>query len=126
MRKGIAILFLIPMLAANLYLGEVLKLPEFISHYVEHHQNDGIGFGEFLLLHYLKGDVKDADYAKDMQLPFKTLINDSPASNLFTLQANLTPLYPLPIGKLKLHYPIALGNNISGFNSSIWQPPKSI
>jgi hypothetical protein len=51
---------------------ELLKLPAFIEHYKEHKAENKTTLLGFITLHYLNGSQKDADYAKDMKLPFKT------------------------------------------------------
>lgn len=53
---------------------EVLKLPVLLEHYLEHRaEAPEMGFGEYLKLHYFSGIEYDADYARDMQLPFKSI-----------------------------------------------------
>jgi len=61
-------------LAAATPLMELFKLPILIEHYCEHQQESpDISVAEFLFLHYFNGNPRDADYDRDMQLPFKTL-----------------------------------------------------
>lgn len=53
---------------------ELLKLPVLVEHYVEHRaESPEMGFWEYLSLHYFSGIEYDADYARDMQLPFKSI-----------------------------------------------------
>lgn len=53
---------------------EVLKLPILVEHYLEHRaEAPEMGFWEYLELHYFNGIEYDADYARDMQLPFKSI-----------------------------------------------------
>jgi hypothetical protein len=71
--RFIAILFLSLQLLTNTELCQLIKLPVLIEHYKEHGGIDnGISFFAFLKMHYFNGDAKDADYERDMQLPFKT------------------------------------------------------
>lgn len=42
------------------------------SHFSDHKkENKDINFISFIVLHYFSGNVKDADYERDMELPFK-------------------------------------------------------
>lgn len=61
-------------LAAATPLHELCKLPALLDHFQEHRREDPtISVLGFIVLHYLSGSPRDADYARDMQLPFKTL-----------------------------------------------------
>ena len=53
-------------------LHQVLKAPLLVEHYYEHNDKEELSVLTFLEMHYLNGNVKDADYEKDMKLPFKT------------------------------------------------------
>lgn len=53
-------------------MGELFKLPQFLSHFTEHRALDkGISLFDFISMHYLGNDLNDDDQDKDMQLPFK-------------------------------------------------------
>jgi hypothetical protein len=57
--------------ATNAY--QLLKLPLLVTHYVRHKQESPyITLGSFFKMHYIDKQPFDADYAQDMQLPFKT------------------------------------------------------
>ena len=72
MQRRIALLFLSLYLLTSGGGGELLKFPQLWRHYSEHQQQDrGLGFTAFLQQHYFNGDPRDADYDRDMQLPFK-------------------------------------------------------
>jgi hypothetical protein len=72
MRKYLAFLMLFSYLFSTTELNEVLKVPVFIEHFIEHSQeNPNLSFLGFIKLHYFNGDPKDADYETDMKLPFK-------------------------------------------------------
>ena len=74
MKKCIVIFFLASYLFSTTQLCELLKLDNLIEHYVEHTNNDkNLTLWGFLCMHYSGDNIKDADYDKDMQLPFKTL-----------------------------------------------------
>lgn len=57
-------------LAGNTEVGQLLRLPELITHYFQHHrQNSDISFFEFIAMHYGGDDGTDADNDYDNQLP---------------------------------------------------------
>ena len=50
---------------------EMIKVPLLLVHYYEHlDERPNMTIGEFLNMHYMHGIVFDADYEKDMQLPY--------------------------------------------------------
>jgi hypothetical protein len=52
---------------------QLIKFPLLVSHYVKHkRENSRTTLGTFLKMHYVDPQPLDADYAEDMQLPFKT------------------------------------------------------
>lgn len=54
-------------------LHQLLKLPILVEHFREHRRLDaGITLLDFLKEHYQGHTVRDNDYQRDMQLPFKT------------------------------------------------------
>lgn len=125
MKKVTAILFFALFMISATHINELLKLPEFISHYIEHKNADAhLDFWKFLAIHYMQEDIKDADYAKDMKLPFKTLISNSNATSLYT---PCTEFYSIKepstyFTKPQLTTHLALYSSI--FAPTIWQPPK--
>ena len=101
-------------------------MPLLIEHFMEHQEeNSNMTLWKFLYVHYASGDVKDADYDKDMKLPFKSHENCVMAiSNIF-----------LPLsGQISISQPAAFlqkKNFVrkdrfinSSFLSNIWQPPR--
>ena len=126
MRKGIAILFLSIYLCSTTEAHELLKIPIVFQHFIEHQQEDpSISALQFLQIHYLQGNVKDKDYDRDMQLPFKT------AGEFFASTA--TPFVPLN-AQIIIQYPEDVNNIVwsqqttpflfSAYQVNIWQPPK--
>lgn len=127
MKNFIVILFLSSYLYSTTQLSELLKIDVLIEHFVEHSKKDiNLSFWEFLSMHYANGEVKDADYNKDMKLPYKTLDTYNYASitictpiHDFKFQNNTTlKLYKTPSYKYNFSFH-------SNFHSAIWQPPKS-
>ena len=76
MKKTLAILFTCIYLFGGTDASQFLKLPHLIAHYVEHKkENPATTLVSFFKIHYVDPQPYDADYAKDMQLPFKTIPN---------------------------------------------------
>lgn len=126
MKKGIAILFLSIYLCTVTEAHELLKLPVVFQHFIEHQSEDkNITVFQFLKIHYGQDDVQDDDYARDMQLPFKT------AGEFFT--SSIAPFVPLN-SIIVLAYPSVFAGSQnkghtapklhSNYQAHIWQPPK--
>lgn len=123
-----AILLLSFYLLSATELSQLLKIPAFVTHFNEHQsENKNITLWEFMCMHYAHGDVKDADYEKDMKLPFKT--HDIGFAQI-SIAVPPTLVYILnekPIvffNKSKKQF-FVNERVFSTYQSSIWQPPKS-
>lgn len=127
LRKLIAISLFSIYLFSTTELHQLLKLPFLVTHFLEHKtQNGDITLLTFLHLHYANGHQKDADYDKDMQLPFK--------SNDGCINASIAPFIPISLST-EISRPVYIQSNNftlrydvdinSFFLSNIWQPPKS-
>ena len=128
MKKAIAILFLTTYLFSSTELSQLLKLPAFVSHFIEHkEENKELTIWKFLDIHYAHGDVIDEDYEKDMKLPFKTMEN-------FSIQMSIAepPSFILISNKniytnAKKDTHILKNDSVSSaYLSAIWQPPRII
>ncbi|OLY92010.1 hypothetical protein SAMN05444008_106213 [Cnuella takakiae] len=71
MRRIIAIFCLALLLFTNTELYQLVKMPVLLEHYQEH-KAGGMNLLGFLKEHYFNGGVRNPDYERDMQLPFKT------------------------------------------------------
>lgn len=96
------------------------------QHYYEHKSDTGnISFISFLKMHYLNRATKDADYEKDMKLPFKTPSQGELTGITIILPSTnseiLVPVYT----HFKVNIPSNENRLLGGFYSSIWQPPKA-
>lgn len=105
---------------------QLLKLPLIFEHFSEHQkENRQITFSEFLKIHYLNAPVKDKDYDKDMQLPFKSsddcISSISPAFVPVTIQH--TAAEPIDISPEKIFF-LKDQFLLSSYLANIWQPPK--
>ncbi len=68
------IFLLFPVLFLNTSIREVIKAPQLVIHFIQHHQlNSQISFMDFLEMHYFGEDLDDNDDEEDMKLPFKKL-----------------------------------------------------
>jgi hypothetical protein len=78
MRKNFIIFFVIIHLLGNTELGQLLRIPQLISHYLQHHsQNPGIDFLGFITMHYFGDDGTTADDNLDKQLPCHNINHSS-------------------------------------------------
>lgn len=108
-------------------LSQLLRIPLLVEHFIEHNQEGNrISIADFFHMHYLEKDHMDADYDKDMQLPFKSIDGN-----------NLLVMAFIPYGAslIKPKPPLTRSNNFDPYAtpfindahlSSIWQPPKLV
>lgn len=105
---------------------QLLKLPLLVTHYIKHKQESPyITLGSFFKMHYVDKQPFDADYAQDMQLPFK-----STPDVIFHPTPSLVPVLP----KVELTVP-APGSVIQPIinddippslaAAAIFQPPRA-
>ncbi len=127
MKKQISILFLSIYLFSAFQINEYLKIPLLVEHFNEHKQeNPKLTLWSFIMDHYSHGEVFDADYEKDMKLPFKSHNGNCNCS--FVTYLNPIQIFNFDYKifsneykKPNFGYTFSF---ISNFNSSIWQPPK--
>jgi hypothetical protein len=105
-------------------LHQLLKVPILIQHYLEHKtETPSITFIQFLSLHYRSEPVFDADYRRDMQLPFKTA--DCASAFFPVLDEPVSLEIKIPVPELKNEY--ANPGDFGYANPSlvaIFQPPR--
>ncbi|MBL7764277.1 MAG: hypothetical protein JNL23_12700 [Chitinophagaceae bacterium] len=127
-RKPVAIFFLFLFLGTTTEFGQLLKFPKFIIHYLKHRDEaPGLGIKTFVNMHYNKWDVKDEDYAEDMQLPFKT-------QDAFTTGITISPVV-VPFADFdtpKIEYTTITSYTLvdddllpCSYTGSIFQPPRA-
>jgi hypothetical protein len=128
-KKFIAISLLFLYLFSATEFSQLLKLPILVEHYMEHKAEDSnISIWQFLCIHYANGNVVDADYEKDLKLPFKT--HDNCNCTFFVLVPNISHHFSLntfvPVFvKTKVLTPYQPSFLGSSYLNTIWQPPKS-
>ncbi|MEO6832250.1 MAG: hypothetical protein ABI378_07620 [Chitinophagaceae bacterium] len=127
MKRFIALFFLTTYLLATTELGQFLKIPAFVSHFQEHkHDNKGLTLLAFIYIHYANEDVNDADYDKDMKLPFKACDNSSLQFSITTLPESIEiPSKKLSYFSPKEKYFVPSQDFTAAFHSLIWQPPRA-
>lgn len=125
MRHFAASVLLAIVLLAGTPLGEMVKLPILVHHYIVHiNLNPEMDFGQFFSMHYNDGLIIDEDYHQDMQLPFKSI----PLNFYFAMDyIDVRPLMMLNVWKvanIKVKLPHLAEYFTSQYLSSIWQPPR--
>lgn len=127
MKKYVSILLLFFYVFSMTEVHQLLKAPKLVEHFFEHkNENKTTTLISFLEMHYLNGFTKDADFEKDMKLPFKTS-----QDNCFSFVVVLPTPEKFELNSepsvLEMHKPTILHKNqvfISNYLSAIWQPPK--
>lgn len=125
MNKLIAYFLISVFMCANTSMGQLLKVPNLIEHYVEH-KNElttvSISFIDYIKLHYSKN--VDNNQHEHQDLPFKSL--DNSLTVLFTFSVityEIQLLKPLISHKKKFFYNKSFKSNLI---ASIWLPPKIV
>ena len=104
---------------------QVLKLPLLVTHYLKHKQESPyITLDSFIKMHYIDAQPFDADYAQDMQLPFK-----STPDTFCVNTPSIVPVFPklvFGVPKPDPEKPVIMNDNVphSLSTSRIFQPPR--
>lgn len=124
MRRKIALFLMMLFLISTTEIGQVLKFPLLVEHYIEHTSNNPeLSLWGFLQIHYSESHKEEGD-PMDEKLPFVS------HTHFVSIVAIVTPTPILKIERIKFN---TLDNKIHAFNedevessylSSIWQPPK--
>ena len=128
MKKTIAISFLFIFLFANTEIGQLLKLPNLIQHFFEHHEHEeeqNISFIDFVKSHY-NDKNKHADTDKHDEhgnLPFKTINTSVNIAFVFENQKYFSFTKPLHFS-FKSDVPFCKEFYTSSVFACIWLPPK--
>lgn len=126
MKKATAILFLFVFMLTTAHISEFFKLNRFVKHYTEHiAEEPGMSMWEFITMHYMNGDVKDDDYKKDLQLPFKDLANQCHTN--ITLDQPVAAINLKPdIKTISKNFELKdLSIPTNNYTKTIWQPPRA-
>ena len=126
MKRKIAITLTCIYLLTATELNQLWKIPIFISHFIEHRQESpDITLVTFITLHYFSGDVRDSDYARDEQLPFR--------DHNLCLVGNLSSIVPPAASTVYDSHllcqmtftPKTQDVKPSRYQTDIWQPPRA-
>src|SRR5690242_1084004 len=72
MKSVVTIFLLVPMVLVQTPVGQFLKLPMLIEHFMNHQRRDNVSLIGFLEDHY-SPDHADADLPEDQELPFRSI-----------------------------------------------------
>ena len=102
-----------------------MKLPALFYHFIEHKQsNNNLSFSEYINIHYSTPNYDD-DFATDMKLPFKSLVNSSASALSLCIPFTSSKHVFLSITTLEVNNLfIYTCSCINAYLVSIWQPPK--
>lgn len=98
MRSTATIMLLFLLVSAQTPVGQVLKLPLLVEHFLKHQEQEGASLIGFLDEHYIS-DHQDADLPEDEQLPFKSLAHYSIGSAIVPELAETKLPVHIPPGK---------------------------
>jgi hypothetical protein len=127
MKKTIAISFLFLFLCANTEIGQLLKVPALINHYIEHREYKNehtVSFIAFVESHYNHKQHSDTDkHEEHKNLPFKTV--NSLVNILFAFNNQTEFLFLKPtIISTNISTPFSKDFYTSDVFACIWLPPK--
>jgi len=123
-RRFVAKLLLLIFLMQSTQLGELGRIPLLVSHFAQHCKLfPGTTVSGFLKMHYIDETVIDADYAQDMELPFKTPVNYQHSIPITTVPETVA-LNLLPLIFLRPTLPPYKNKPYAILLQSIFQPPK--
>jgi hypothetical protein len=121
MKTAASIFLLILMLSIQTPLGQLVKLPLLIEHFIKHQKQDGVSMLGFLANHYA-ADHNDADLPEDENLPFKNISFNTIGYAIVTPASQANVFAPLPADK-KVNFPGIY--TPQQHLTSIFHPPRS-
>ncbi len=120
MKRAAVIVPLMFLVFVQTPLGQFLKLPLLVEHYLKHQANEGASFSLFFEMHYANNH-RDADWPEDQQLPFKNISFNSIGFAIVTPFIQPTEMAPAPVDKqFTIHYTYAPQQHLA----SIFHPPR--
>ncbi|TKK71635.1 hypothetical protein FC093_01015 [Ilyomonas limi] len=128
MRRVIAIFLLCLQLFTGTELCQLFKAPVLLEHYREHKGGDeSLTFLSYLREHYFNSDERNPDYARDMQLPFKSCAGVLLASHSISIPIpGFTIVPPAPAFEIEKQYQSFKGDwQPSQIINTIFQPPRA-
>ncbi|MFZ4057804.1 MAG: hypothetical protein ACOYKE_06675 [Ferruginibacter sp.] len=102
-----------------------MKLSTLVNHFMEHRaENPHLSFLGYISLHYFNGNLKDKDYERDQQLPFKT--SDLAAAITLNIPSQVFIVLHHPTLQQEKKIPFYSAHIPTQSNTDIWQPPRMI
>ena len=125
MKKLTVISLLLIFLFANTEIGQLLKLPVLIHHYLEHHNDEaGISLANFLHKHYNEENSHPSPNNEHEKLPFKSQVLGFSQTTLVFHSAICFEINSDKLLSTKVIINYSEGFYSSSLLSRIWQPPK--
>lgn len=122
-KKRVTLLLLFAYLMGATPLGEIVKLPVLLGHYLEHSPDGSLSFTEFLKIHYDENQPHHA-HESHGDLPFKSysslVITDLVHPPSIAIQAFRTSLCL----ERSDNFSASVYTYSSKFQTAIWQPPR--
>lgn len=105
---------------------EIMKFPLLIEHFVEHRAEDyQMSIYDFMDMHYFSNHEVDADYDKDIQLPFKSFENHHNFWQVFPAKT-CWEIHHFVIDVDKHHHFFYVEDIPHSHLDSIFRPPQDI
>ena len=121
MKKAVTIFLLALMVSIQTPLGQLLKLPLLIEHYLKHQGRENVSLIGFLKDHYAARH-QDADLPEDESLPFKNITINNTGYAIVTpvIESGIAAPLPLEI-KIFFYDPYTPQQH----SASIFHPPRA-
>ncbi len=104
---------------------ELLKLGNFVEHFIEHRLANNTGFIEFINIHYVQATIIDDDYSEDQKLPFKChndcKVQITQIDKFHSAEYCIETPYIITSNSYSQYHSPLLGDQ---FLEEIFQPPK--
>lgn len=127
LKKFAAISLLFIFLCAHTELGQLLKLPGLLHHYIVHNEEEdnSTSFIAFLYEHYAEESSHSSSNNEHQKLPFKSVDFSFAQANFICELPFIFKIKPDRIIPSKENIPYSEVFYSSSLSSNIWQPPKS-
>lgn len=105
---------------------QLLKLPNLVTHYLEHQERDcHISVMDFLCMHYWGKDIDDNDEDRDRELPYKT-VDVHALHHSFVPLAKAVTIKQQDYSQILIDYPILKDNYLPEPTlKALFKPPRA-
>ena len=125
MRKIIAISLISIHLLGTTELGQLVRVPELLSHFLQHHRQDPeINFFDFITMHYSGDDGTTADDDIDSKLPYHN-INNNTITIVYAPMVKVNASINFNFRRTEEYNSYILTNCPPAFVCLILQPPRT-